>query len=78
MALTITDVDVCAPHRAKISYLTRREARDVAKQMNAFGIGGAKEAYQCRGCGVFLVGTILPPHVKAKLRRQARLRASSS
>jgi hypothetical protein len=78
VALISTDVDVCESHRAKIRYATRREAWDVAKQMNSFGGRGQKQAYQCKGCGAFFVGTALPPHVKVRLRRLARMRAASS
>lgn len=77
MALIITDVDVCASHRSKIPYTSRREAWDVAKKMTSLGNEG-KQAYRCSGCGGFFVGTALPREVKARLRRQGRLRALSS
>lgn len=75
VALISTEVDVCASHRSKIPYASRREAWDVVKKMTSFGKEG-KQAYRCPGCGSYFVGTALPRHVKSRLRRQGRLRSA--
>jgi hypothetical protein len=79
VALTSIEVGVCVSHRGKIPYHSRREAWKVAKRMIAVGNkGNGLETYVCASCGWWFIGSSLPRQVKLKLRRQGRLRASSS
>ncbi len=79
MAVSEAEVAVCGTHRGKLAYESRPEARLTMKRMIAVGrASSALQVYKCSDCGFFFIGGALPKEVKLRLRRQGRLRASTS